>query len=145
MTICRVSVVLFGSGLLVGGLGCAGPHPAELHPAWISAVPGSQKEICGVGVSGPTYYAEDARANSKAAAIMELARAVEVTVKSQLTIHMSGNERDSDTDMKETAGFKSEVVLKQAQVRAQWVHPGDDSRYGVKGTVYTLVCAPIGQ
>jgi len=91
------------------------------------------------------YHAEDALSNSKAAAITELARAVEVTVKSQLTIHVTGNERDSDTDMKETAGFKSDVVLRQAQVRAQWVHPGDDSRYGVKGTVYTLVCAPIGQ
>lgn len=136
----RMWRMLLGGIVLVGAIGCA-----EQHPAWISDVPASQKEICGVGVSGPTYYAEDARTSSKTSAMTELARAVEVRVKSQLTIHMTGNERDSDTDMKETTGFQSDVVLKQAQVRAQWVHPGDDSRYGVKGTVYTLVCAPIGR
>lgn len=116
---------------------------AEQLPTWIAEVPGSSSELCAIGVSGPTYYAEDARAHSKAAAMTELARALEVTVRSQLTIHSIGDSTGGDTAVRETAGFSSDVVLKDAQVREQWVHPGGDVKYGVKGTVYTLVCTPI--
>jgi len=47
--------------------------------------------------------------------------------------------------VQETAGFASDVVLKQAQVGEQWVHQGNDSRYGGKGSVYTLACVPISR
>lgn len=131
---------LVATGMLFGFWGCA-----EQHPAWISEVPVSKSEICAIGVSGPTFYTEDARANSKATALTELARAREVAVKSLMAMQVNGNVTTSDTALQETAGFSSDVVLKQAQVREQWVHPGSDQRYGVKGTVYTLVCMPIGR
>lgn len=140
MPVRRWSVVLLGSGWLLGCIGCA-----EQPPAWISALPASKRDICAIGVSGPTYYAEDARANSKAAAMTELARAVAVTVTSQMTLQTGGDATSSDTAIRERAGFSSEVVLTQAQVREQWVHSGDNVKYGEKGAVYTLVCTPIGQ
>lgn len=118
---------------------------AESSPAWISTVPGSPHEICAIGISGPTYYAEDARANSKTAATTELARAVEVKVISQLRMDTRGNNVSEDTALHERAGFESDVVLRQMQMRAQWVNPGRDERFGAPGTVYTLVCAPIGR
>jgi hypothetical protein len=130
--------VLIGAGLLLGCFGCA-----EQHPTWISTLPESKKDICAIGVSGPTYYAEDARMNSRATAMTELARAVEVTVKSQMTMLTSGDTTSSDTVIRETAGFNSEVVLKAAQVREQWVTTGENEQYGPKGTVYTLVCTAI--
>lgn len=136
--------MLLGSGLLLGCFGCAEQHPIAPHPAWISEVPGAKQEICAIGVSGPTYYAEDARANSKAAAMIELGRALEVTVKSQLLIQTSGDATSSDTTIRDMAGFSSEVVLKQSRVREQWVHPGDAVKDGPRGTVYTLMCVSIG-
>lgn len=115
----------------------------EQPPVWIAKVPTSNSELCAVGLSGPTYYQEDARTYSKASAMTELARALEVTVKSQMTIRTSGDSRESDTAIQEIAGFTSEVVLKQSYVREQWVQPGGDSRYGGKGSVYTLICVRI--
>lgn len=135
----KLTIMLY-CGISLGVLGCA-----ESSPAWISTVPGSQHEICAIGISGPTYYAEDARANSKAAATAELARTMEVKVISQLRMDTRGTSTSADTAIQERAGFDSEVVLKQMQVRAQWVHPGGDERFGAPGTVYTLVCAPIGR
>lgn len=139
----RLRSVLLGSGLLVGSLGCAESHLTEQYPAWISTLPKSSKEICAIGISGPTYYAEDARANSKAAAMTELARALEVTVTSQLTVQTSGDTTGSDTAIRERSGFSSEVMLKDAQMREQWVHMGDNTQYGGKGTVYTLLCTTM--
>lgn len=138
MEIDRVGRRLLCAGCLTLISGCA-----EQPPTWIAEVPGSSHELCAIGVSGPTYYQEDARAHSKASAMTELARALEVTVKSQMTMQASGDSIGSDTAVQETAGFTSDVVLKQAYVREQWVHPGSDSRYGEKGSVYTLACLRI--
>jgi len=143
MKVCRFRSVLLGGGLLMGSLGCAEPHPIKPYPTWVSQMPESKRELCAVGISGPTYYTEDARANSKAAAMTELARAVEVTVISQMTMQTSGDATTSDTIMRERAGFSSEVVLKNAQVREQWVNTGDGKQYGATGTVYTLVCTAM--
>jgi len=133
----KLTILLY-CGTVLTVYGCA-----ARAPAWISTVPGSQHEICAIGISGPTYYVEDARANSKAAATAELARAVEVKVTSQLRMETSGNSASAETSMHERAGFDSEVVLKRMQVRAQWVNPGRDERFGAPGTVYTLVCLPM--
>ena len=124
-------------GLVVVSAGCAG-HGAP--PEWISHVPGATQELCAIGVSGPTYYHEDAKAASKTLALTALARAVEVKVVSSLTIQAQGDSRGSETSVHETSGFASDTVMKQAQVREQWIADGRDARYGVTGTVYTLVC-----
>lgn len=118
---------------------------AERPPAWITELQRANKELCDIGISGPTYYAEDARAQSKAAAMTELARALQVKVKSQMVMHTSGDSNDSDTVMQETAGFTSEAVLKQSYVKEQWVNPGGNLRYGEKGSVYTLICMQVSK
>lgn len=136
----RLRSMLLGTGLLIGSFGCG-----ATHPTWISEVPGSKNEMCAIGVSGPTFYAEDARVHSKTAAMTELARALEVTVTSQMTMQASGDTTGSDTAIRETAEFSSGVVLKEAQVREQWVHTGDSKQYGERGTVYTLICTSISR
>lgn len=122
--------------------GCAGASSPP--PEWVSHLSASRQELCAIGVSGPTYYTEDARANSKALAMTELARTLEVKVTADLTLRSHGDSHGSDTTLQESAGFASEVVLTHAQVRAQWVHAGGDARYGERGTIYTLVCMPLG-
>jgi len=63
-------------------------------------------------------------------------------VTSHMLMQTSGDTTTSDTAIREIDGFDSDVRLKQARVKAQWVQPGDDRRYGAKGTVYTLMCMP---
>lgn len=75
----------------------------------------------------------------------ELARALEVTVTSQLTVQTSGDTTGSDTAIRERSGFSSEVMLKDAQMREHWVHMGDNKQYGGKGTVYTLLCTTMSR
>lgn len=148
MTIQRIERV-FLIGLLgaTSLFGCAGGaesvQVAANPPDWVYRMPSTKDDLCAVGVSGPTYYAEDARANSKTLAMTELARTLEVKVNADMTMRSQGDSRGSETAMQEVAGFASEVVLKQAQVREQWVHVGGDPRYGTSGTIYTLVCMPL--
>jgi len=132
----RVMVVTF----LLWLAGCAAEQKV---PMWLSAVPVSSQEICAIGISGPTYYQEDARARSQASAMAELARAVEVRVKTDLVLRSEGDGRSVETRLDETAGFGSDVVLRQAQVREQWVQTSKEHQVGEPGTVYTLVCMPV--
>lgn len=106
-------------------------------------MPGGQQELCAIGVSGPMYYQEDANAASKALAVADLARVAEVKVTSSLIVQSLGDSRGAETALRETTGFASDTVVKQAQVREQWVADGRDGRYGVAGTVYTMVCMPL--
>jgi hypothetical protein len=123
--------------LLLVGCSTAGPPP------WISHVPFSNQEICAVGISGPTFYPEDARAHSTSLAMAELARAWEVKVNAHLLLRSEGDSRSSDTQLRETAAFEAtDVMLKGATVREQWLYDGSDHRYGETGTAYTLVCVP---
>jgi hypothetical protein len=133
----RLTVVAI---LLLCLTGCAAEKKV---PVWLSAMPTSTQEICAIGISGPTYYQEDARVRSQASAMTELARAVEVRVKTDLLLRSEGDARGVDIRMNETAGFGSDVVLKQAQVREQWIQSGRDHLHGEPGTVYTLVCMPV--
>lgn len=130
-SLCLVHLVILAS--------CASSAP----PTWINQVPGQSEGLCAIGVSGPTFYPEDARAKSQSQALTELARVLEVRVKADMTVYSQGNNQNYDTSLQEVAGLTSDVVLKQAQVKEQWVHPGDDGQYGKKGTVYTLVCMPF--
>ncbi len=113
-------------------------------PQWINQLPKNKAELCAIGASGPTYYAEDARSNSISLAKSELARTMEVTIQSQMLLRSEGDDESFGTRMDEMTNFTSDVVLKKAQVREQWVHSGDSNKqYGAKGTVYTLVCMPL--
>lgn len=131
---------VFAMGLMVCLVGCTADPKT---PAWLSVIPASTQEICAIGVSGPTYYAEDARAKSQASAMAELSRAVEVRVKTDLMLRSEGDSRSVETRLDETAGFGSDVVLKHAQVREQWVQRNKDHAAGEPGTVYTLICMSV--
>lgn len=136
-------------GLVVGllGSGCGGhvsPAATTPPPPWLAQPPVSPMEVCAVGVNGPTYYQEDAKRASQAAALALLARSVEVRVKAELHVRETGDSRGSDTVVQQEAGFSSDVVMKHAQVREQWTQPpGGEAQYGTAGTTYTLACLPL--
>ncbi len=135
-----------GLSLMIGVASCANQplhDRASPPPGWLDVVQRSSGELCAVGVSGPTHYVEDAQTNSKANAITELARAVRVTVQSELVIRQQGtNRRKVQVDVDDTSSQKSHAVLERAQVYAQWINPGDYPMWGTKGTVYTWACLP---
>ncbi|MDA0739783.1 MAG: hypothetical protein O3A59_12715 [Nitrospirae bacterium] len=137
-----IQKLVIGMGIIVLVYGCAGSQNME-PPTWISHVPGGTDEVCVIGVSGPTFYSEDALARSKAQAMTELSRAMEVRVQAEMLVHERGDSRGSEASIIEEADFSSDVVLKRAQVKEQWVHPGGNERLGVRGMVYTLVCMPL--
>ena len=131
------TMVIWGSMLTLASCASHGP------PTWVNHVSELHEELCAVGVSGPTFYPEDARTQSQAMALTELARALEVRVKTDTIMYSSGSRQSFDTTLQEVAGLTSDVVVKKAQVQEQWVHAGEDQGYGEKGTVYTLVCMPL--
>lgn len=107
--------------VLVTFAGCA----SEEFPRWINQLPESDSELCAIGVSGPTFCAGDARTKSISMSKTELARTLEVKIKSQILLRSEKDNRSFSTRINETASFASDVVLKKAQVRDQWVHPGN--------------------
>lgn len=134
--------IIVGMGLVLLA-GCQTTPVSPESPAWLGKVPGGQHELCAIGVSGPTYYSEDALVRSKAQAMTELSRTLEVRIKADMQIIEHGDNRGSDARIVETSEFSSDVLIKQAQVKEQWVHPGGIEQYGVRGMVYTLVCMPL--
>ena len=143
-----------GLGLVIGALlivaGCVGskvlpPHESIPPPAWLNHLPASKEDLCAVGISGPTYYPEDAMANSTAQAFSELSRSVQVRIKSHLAVEQKGDSLGrSEVTVEETSAFMSEVVLKLVHVRDRWVSPSGHPTHGEQGSVYTLVCMPLG-
>lgn len=129
-------------------LACAGPSKSPggvaAPPPWLDHIPASKSELCATGVSGPTYYQQDALARSKSSALNELGRAVQVKVTSELTMKQrESTGGHSGVSVEELSTFMSNAVLKLAQMRGQWVNPGGYPSRGEPGTTYTLVCMPL--
>jgi hypothetical protein len=113
---------------------------APLPPAWLDHPQISKDEICAIGVSGPTYFVEDALAASKAQAYTELGRSIQVIVTSHMQTLLSGNGEASSFQLHEQAVLDTQTKLEKAEVRDQWVNPGGYADLGQKGTVYTHLC-----
>lgn len=114
-------------------------------PAWLDHPTVSKEELCAVGVSGPSYYPEDAVKNSKSQALTELARAVRVWITSGMEMTASGNAEQFQAQLLEKARLETDVVVQNTQIRGQWVNPGGYPTRGGQGTVYTLVCMPVSE
>jgi hypothetical protein len=112
-------------------------------PDWLDHPQISKAELCATGVSGPTYYPQDAVARSRAAALNELGRAVQVRVTSELSMRQRESGAGSSVSVEELSTFMSQAVLKLAQMRGQWINPGGHPSRGEAGTTYSLICMPL--
>lgn len=138
--------VLWGSVALLWVSACRGfpSTSGDPPPVWLTEVQREADEVCAVGVSGPTFYTEDAQVNSKADALTELGRAVRVTVSSSFVMHQRSLSSDkAHVDVEDTSSQVSLAVLERAQVKARWVNSGDYPSRGQRGTVYTWMCLPV--
>lgn len=133
--------VVIGIGLMVM-VGCQTENGMSDAPRWVRVTPQPPHELCAVGISGPTYYKEDAMVHSKAQAMTALSRAWEVKVKAKLRIEEREGHRGSGSTIEDDSKLSSDVVLQKVQIKEQWIHPGGNDRHGMPGTVYTLACVP---
>ena len=99
--------------------------------------------LCAMGVSGPTYYPEDALVNSKTQALSELGRSLRSQVKSQLLLQERGSARYSEVEINDAVALSSDEMVELAEVKGRWVNPGGYPAHGTKGTVYTWICMPL--
>jgi hypothetical protein len=131
---------------LNGGSGAtAAPITEGPPPDWLDRPGQAKDELCAVGVSGPSYYLEDAIKNSHAQALTELARSVKVEIVSGMDLSVSGGGDFFQSRISERANLTTDAVVHHAQVRGKWVSPGGYPTRGEKGTVYTWVCVPRDQ
>jgi len=137
-------------GVLVAS--CAGPTtpppsapaaPAEVVPTWVRRTPAPDGEVCAVGAVDRTFYAQDALRRAGDAARGELAKTVEVRVKSVMYDYRSsrGSGGGVTTDIVEVVESVSEGVLHGAEVRATW--QDDAGRHLAAGMTYALACLRI--
>ncbi len=135
-------------GLLISA-GCGGGATTELArgdppPAWLMNASQENGKLCAMGVSGPTYYPEDAIVNSKTQALSELGRSLRSQVKSQMLIQEHGGSINyADIEIEDAVALSSDEILELAEVKSRWINPGGYPERGTTGTVYTLICAPL--
>lgn len=133
--------VAIGIGLMVI-VGCQTENGVRDAPRWVRVTPQPPHELCAVGVSGPTYYQEDAMVRSKAQAMTALSRAWKVKVEAELRIQEREGHRGSGLTIEDDSKLSSDVLLQKVRIKEQWMHPGGNERHGMPGTVYTLACVP---
>ena len=133
--------VVIGIGLMVM-VGCQTENGMSDAPRWVRVTPQPPHELCAVGISGPTYYKEDAMVHSKAQAMTALSRAWKVKVEAELRMQEREGHRGSGSTIEDDSKLSSDVVLQKVQIKEQWIHPGGNDRHGMPGTVYTLACVP---
>jgi len=113
-------------------------------PAWVTNIPQEKGRLCAMGVSGPTYYPEDAIVNSKTQGMSELGRSLKSQVKSQMLVQEHGGSSDySDVKIEDAVALSSNQILELAEVKSRWVNSGGYPDHGTKGTVFTLICTPL--
>ncbi|GJL57036.1 MAG: hypothetical protein NPIRA02_41680 [Nitrospirales bacterium] len=138
--------------MIVGWLmsaGCGGGAAVEsTHgnppPSWLTTLPQERDTLCATGISGPTYYPEEAFVNSKTQGLSELGRSLRSHVKSRMLVQEHGGSADfSHVQIEDAVALSSEEILEKSEVRSRWVNPGGYPAHGTKGTVYTLICTPL--
>ena len=129
--------------------GCGGGSALESDagdspPSWLTNRSQDSGKLCAVGVSGPTYYPEDAIVNSKTQALSELGRSLKSQVKSQMLVQEHGGSGNySDVEINDAVALSSNEILELAEVKSRWINSGEYQTHGTKGTVYTLICTPL--
>lgn len=129
-----------------GSMATQAPITAGPPPDWVDHPNPSKEDLCAVGVSGPSYFLEDAIKNSQVQALTELARSVKVEIVSGMDLSVASSGGDLyQSRVSERANLTTDTVVHDATVRGKWVSPGGYPTRGEKGTVYTLVCVPRNQ
>jgi len=111
-------------------------------PDWVTGEPGIEGMICAVGMSGPTYYKDEAREYALESARAELARTLSVNIETIMVDISSdkGNRIDEATVM-QVSSWVSSVVLENSEPKGYW-YDTEGWISGRKDVTFALVCMP---
>jgi len=127
--------------------GCAtwnGPGGAGLTPNWVTGSSKKQGMVCAVGLSEPTFYVEDAKVYAAENARKELARSLQMDIKS-LMIDVSKGDRNTvdEASVLQISSWATEVALRESSIAEYWYDSEGTASRGKKGITYALACMPF--
>lgn len=116
---------------------------AEAVPEWVTNSPRMEGRLCAVGTSEPTFYPEDAKRYAAENARKELARALQVDIKSLMVDVMTGRGNDVDeATVIQVLSSATEAVLRESEVAEYWYDEEGINPFGRKRLTYALACMP---
>ncbi len=120
--------------------GRAEQRPASPAPKWVKSPPESSKaKIYAVGMSGPTYYREDAIQYAKDDARAQLAATISTHVQQLMVDVQEANGAYHDSaDVISADEQYTDTVVQNAQILETWVDEDGAFSDGRKGTTYAL-------
>jgi hypothetical protein len=121
------------------------PPPGEAHftggarpPAWVNDLPQDKNALYATGISGPTFYSDDAVKYAGDNARVELGRAISSHITSAfLSVETNdGTTVDTASTIDATHDY-SDTVVENSEIVATWIDRSG-SYSGTQGTAYAL-------
>ncbi len=111
-------------------------------PEWVSGEQKVQGMICAVGMSGPTYYKDEAKGYALEDARAELARTLSVNIETiMVDITSDKGSRIGEATVTQMSSWASSVVLESSEAKGYW-YDSDGLVTGRKNITFALVCMP---
>jgi hypothetical protein len=115
---------------------------AEQPPEWVRGEQQTQGMICAVGMSGPTYYKDEAKGYALEDARAELARTLSVNIETiMVDITSDKGSRINEATVTQMSSWASSVVLESSEAQGYW-YDSDGLVTGRKNITFALVCMP---
>lgn len=114
----------------------------EQPPAWVSGEQRIKGKICAVGISGPTYFKDEAKGYALDDARAELARTLSVDIETiMVEITSDKGSRIDEATVTEMSSWASDVVLERSEALGYW-YDSDGVVTGRKNITFAYVCMP---
>ena len=147
-TLLRYDKLVIPATFLLLTLGChhssrvqkSSPRDVAI-PGWVLRTPNDPDNLYAVGISGPTFFAEDAKHYAADQARKELAKAIAGKVTSfMLMIQQSRGNTADEGFLVSATSWATDLVLHNSQILELWVDKQGSIQGSTQGTTYAL-CA----
>lgn len=111
-------------------------------PDWVTSAPRIENMICAVGTSDPTFFPEDAKQYAAENARKELARVLNIEIKT-IMVDIASDKGGSvdEATVTEVSSWASFAVVENSQIMGCW-HDATGSVSQKKNITYALCCMP---
>lgn len=109
-------------------------------PGWLFRAPEVKGKSYAVGISGPTFFQEDAKMNAAENARKELAKSLSSRVQSlYLGLQKSDYKKEQELFLLTVSSWSTDIVILNSQILEIWVDEKAQMPNSQPGTVYALV------
>ncbi len=113
-------------------------------PAWVNRLPESKGRLYALGISGPTYFTEDGKANAADNARKELAKALSVRVQAlSLSLQQNKERRENEISLVTVTSWATDIVVSHSQILETWIDEEARVPNSQPGTVYALAAIDL--